>query len=110
MQDLIETRKQIEELLTMPDRPTAIFAAADYLALSLIRVAQEKGLQIPEDLAVIGFDNIEVADLVGITTISQSLDESGRIAARLLLNSISSEDRTLQNITLQLEVIERKTT
>jgi len=109
MQDLVETRRQIEELLALPDPPTAIFAAADYLVLSLIRVAQEKGLRIPEDLAIIGFDDIEVADLIGITTISQSLDESGQIAARLLLDLLSNPEKSLQNITLQLDLIERKT-
>lgn len=110
MQDSQQTRHQVEALLDRLELPTAIFAAADYLALFVIRLARERGIKIPQEIAVVGFDNIELADLMGITTISQSLDEMGRLAAKLMLSRLSNPGEPIQNIVIQLELIERETT
>jgi len=67
-------------------------------------------LRIPDDLAIIGFDDIDVADHVDLTTIRQHLDESGRLAVEILLSRISDANRPLQNINLPLDLIERQTT
>ena len=100
---------EISKLLDLPHPPTAIFAASDDLAIRVLRIARERRLQIPRDIAVIGFDDIEMADMLGLTTVRQSLDESGRMAAELLLSRIGDPARTVQHITLQLRVIERDT-
>ncbi|MEZ5220550.1 MAG: LacI family DNA-binding transcriptional regulator [Ilumatobacteraceae bacterium] len=74
-------------LLSLPDRPTAIFAANDLSAIQVVRVAGELGLHVPDDVSVVGFDNIPESALVEppITTVDQSIQELGREAVRLLL-------------------------
>jgi LacI family transcriptional regulator len=103
------TRQAVRELLSLPHPPTAIFAAADIQAMGVLKVAQEFGLKIPDDLSVIGFDDLEMADYVGLTTIRQPLDDSGRIAAELLLSRLADSDRPVQHIKLPLTVVERET-
>jgi DNA-binding LacI/PurR family transcriptional regulator len=105
-----ETRQAAQELLSLPKPPTAIFAASDIQALSVMKVARQLGLRIPEDLAIIGFDDIDVANHVDLTTIRQHLDESGRLAAEILLARIDEAGRPLQHINLPLNLVERSTT
>jgi LacI family transcriptional regulator len=97
------------ELLQLPERPTAIFAATDFQALSVIKVARNLGLSIPGDLAVIGFDDLDLADYVDLTTVSQHLDESGQVAVEILLASIEDPSRPPQHVTLPLSIVERAT-
>ena len=75
------------------DRPTAIFAASDTQALGVIAAAHEAGLHVPDDLSVIGYDDIEAADYVGLTTVRQQLFESGRRGAEILLAEIDAPIR-----------------
>jgi DNA-binding LacI/PurR family transcriptional regulator len=96
--------------LTKPDRPTAVFAATDLQAISLLKAARELGLHVPNDLAVLGFDDLDVAEYVGLSTINQHLDESGRIAGELLLSRLNDATRPVQHIQLPLVIIERETT
>lgn len=83
--------KQSLNLLQREDPPTAIFAANDQSALGVFQAASELGLQIPEDLSVIGFDNIAEAEYFGLTTIDQNLAEMGYIATQLLIDLIDNE-------------------
>ena len=103
------TRQAVRELLCLPQPPTAIFAASDIQAMGVLKVAQEIGVKVPDDLAVIGFDDLEMADYVGLTTIRQPLDDSGRIAAELLLSRLADPDRPVQHIKLPLTVVSRDT-
>ena len=105
-----ESRQAALELLSLPKPPTAIFVASDIQALSVMKVARQLNLKIPNDIAVIGFDDIDVAEHVDLTTIRQHLDESGRLAAEILLARIGEHDRALQHINLPLNLIERLTT
>ena len=98
------------ELLSLPTPPTAIFAGADIQALNVLKVAREMGVKVPEQLAVIGFDDIDSAEYLDLTTIRQHLDESGRLAAEILLSRIGESNRPLQHIKLPLQLIERLTT
>lgn len=104
------SRQAAHELLSLDQPPTAIFAAADIQALSIIKVARQLNIKIPDDLAVIGFDDIDLAEHVDLTTIRQSLDESGKLAAEILLSHIVKSNRTLQHINLPLTLVERLTT
>ena len=81
-------------LLDRPDRPTAIFAANDLSAIAVIGVARELGLRVPEDLSVVGFDNIPESALCDppITTVDQSIQELGRLAVRSLLAMVQVDD------------------
>ncbi len=99
-----------KKLLSGPKPPRALFAASDLEAVGVLTAARELGLRVPEDVAVIGFDDIDLAGYMGITTINQSLDESGRTAATLLLEKMKSPGRTARNIMLSLKIVERFTT
>jgi DNA-binding LacI/PurR family transcriptional regulator len=104
-----ESKQAALELLSLPKPPTAIFVGSDIQALSVMKVARQLNIKIPDDLAVIGFDDIDVAEHVDLTTICQHLDESGRLAAEILLARINEPNRPLQHITLPLNLIERLT-
>jgi LacI family transcriptional regulator len=84
------------ELLSAPagSRPTAVFAANDATALATIDVARSLGLRVPEDLSVIGFDNVPDAAMSepGLTTIEQPIREMGRRAAQLLVERLDAAD------------------
>lgn len=105
-----ETWQAAHKLLRLPKPPTAVFAASDMHALSVMKVARELNIKIPNDLALVGFDDIDVADHVDLTTVRQHLDESGRLAAEILLSRIGESNRPLQHINLPLQLIERLTT
>jgi DNA-binding LacI/PurR family transcriptional regulator len=99
------------ELLTPPDRPTAVFAASDTQALGVLSAAREVGLRVPEDLSVLGFDDVEAAAHVGLSTVRQPLQDSGRLAAELLLGDLAEPGALPpERYVLPLEVIDRSTT
>jgi DNA-binding LacI/PurR family transcriptional regulator len=89
--------------------PLAFFAATDLQAIALIKQARILGLRVPDDIAIIGFDDIDVADSFGLTTVHQPLDESGKIATTLLLSRLSESSQPIQHIRLPLKIIERET-
>ena len=103
------TRQAARDLLTLPEPPTAVFAAADTQAIGVLKVAQELGLRVPADLAILGFDDLDLSEFIGLTTIRQHLDESGRVAINLLLSRIGNPDRPIQHVQLPLEIVERDT-
>ena len=101
------------ELLALAERPTAIFAASDTQALGVIEAVQAAGLRIPDDLSIIGFDDIEVAPYVGLTTIRQPLHMSGERGTLLLLDALRdgvAEIPSVLHEVLPLELIVRRTT
>jgi DNA-binding LacI/PurR family transcriptional regulator len=79
------------QLLSLRRRPTAIFAASDVQAFGVLDAAARAGLAVPEDLSVIGFDDIELASAIGLTTVRQPLRESGRAGAALLLAALDGD-------------------
>jgi DNA-binding LacI/PurR family transcriptional regulator len=98
------------ELLGATERPTAVFAASDTQALGVLEAARDLGLRVPDDLSVVGFDDIEIASYVGLTTVRQPLFESGRRGAELLLQSLDGERLPARKETLGLELVVRTTT
>src|SRR5205823_12924003 len=80
-------REAAERLLGLPEPPTAIFAFNDNIAIGAIQAARARGLPVPEDLSVVGFDDIEHATIVtpALTTVRQPLAEMGRTAVILLI-------------------------
>jgi LacI family transcriptional regulator len=97
-------------LLDLPEPPEAIFTTSDIQAVGVLKAARRRGVRVPEDLAVMGFDNLDLADYMELTTVNQSLDESGRTAVELLLARLADPARPLQNVRIQLSVVERGTT
>jgi LacI family transcriptional regulator len=83
------------ELLSRPERPTAIFAGTDIAALGVFRAAAELGLRIPDDLSLVGYNNTALADLdpVQLSSVDQAGHQMGRAAATLLLERIDGRTR-----------------
>ncbi len=94
MDDLDNAHVAIRELLMRPDRPEAIFAANDMLALSVYQAAYECGLRIPDDLSVVGYDNSYMSDKLApkLTSYYSPVRESAEIAIRYLMAIL--DDRT----------------
>jgi LacI family transcriptional regulator len=105
-----EARDLARRMLSEDDRPTAIFAASDTQALGVIAAAREAGLHVPDDLSVIGYDDVEAADYVGLTTIRQQLFESGRRGAEILLAEIERRADPPPVAQLPAELVVRVTT
>jgi len=101
---------KIEPMLRLSQPPTAIFCATDLQAVGVMNKARQLGFHMPEDLAVLGFDDLDVADYVGLSTIRQPLDESGRLAVEILLSRLKDPERPLRHVRLPLTVVERQTT
>ncbi|MBW6467182.1 MAG: LacI family transcriptional regulator [Brevefilum sp.] len=108
--DVKDAERNVEPILRRPDRPTAIFCATDMQAWGVVNKARQLGLRVPEDLAVLGFDDLDFADYVGLSTIHQPLDESGRLAVEILLSHLKDPERPLRHIRLPLKIVERQTT
>lgn len=104
-----QTRQVAGELLNLLQPPTAIFAATDFQALGVLKAARQLKIDVPAQLAVIGFDDLDMAEYADLTTIRQHLDESGRLAIEILLSRIADPSRPLQHIHLPLTLIERQT-
>ena len=96
-------------LLTGPRPPTAIFAASDTQALGVMSAARDLGLRVPADLTVVGYDDIPIAEPIGLTTIRQHLFESGRIGAELLLAEIKERSAIPPVVSLDPELVVRAT-
>lgn len=102
--------QKIRELLNLETPPTAIFTSSDEIALRVLKIAKNLGVKIPQDLALIGFDDIENASYLELTTISQSLYESGELAAERIMSLIADPNRPAENSFIRLKLIERSTT
>jgi LacI family transcriptional regulator len=103
-------RNIAEDLLRLPEPPTAIFAASDTQALGVLEAAQALGVRVPDELSVIGFDDVEAASYVGLTTVRQPLYESGRRGAELLLQALAGGRLDAHSEILPLELVVRRTT
>ncbi|MFC0534213.1 LacI family DNA-binding transcriptional regulator [Phytohabitans kaempferiae] len=100
-------RRAAHELLNLPVRPTAIFAHDDILASGVLMAARDRGLRVPEELAVVGFDDADVAEPLGLTTVRQPLEESGELAAQILLGQLATPGRSVHQTTLRLSLVVR---
>ena len=90
----------------------AVFTMSDLQAIGAVRACKARGLRLPQDVAVLGFDDIDASGWMEISTISQHLSESGRVAATLLSERIASREEApvVQKINLQVSLVERATT
>jgi LacI family transcriptional regulator len=97
------------ELLRLPDSPTAVFACNDLLAIGALNAAVASGRRVPADLAIVGFDDIELASYTNppLTTVSQPKTEMGRVAFQLLIDRITANDRPVQRVVLPSRLIIR---
>ncbi|MEV6965123.1 LacI family DNA-binding transcriptional regulator [Hamadaea sp. NPDC051192] len=101
-----------QQLLALPDRPTAVFAGNDQQATGVYEAARIAGLRIPDDLSVIGFDDLHYAEWTSppLTTMRQPLFEMGTTAAQILLRLINGERLDAPRIELATELVLRAST
>ncbi|WIV55180.1 LacI family DNA-binding transcriptional regulator [Amycolatopsis nalaikhensis] len=99
-------------LLTGPDRPTAIFAANDISAIATVDAARELGLSVPDDLSVVGFDNVPESALCSppLTTVDQPIREMGHRAISMLIALINGDDVERTHVTLDTGLVVRHST
>jgi DNA-binding LacI/PurR family transcriptional regulator len=100
----------VKGLLELPKKPTAIFSASDYMAIGAMRTMKKKGLRIPQDIALVGFDNALEAAYVEppLTTIQQPLQEMGEVAVDLAFNSMKDPDFIPQTVIKEPSLIIRR--
>jgi DNA-binding LacI/PurR family transcriptional regulator len=106
----LQARQMALAMLRLEHPPTAIFAASDTQAIGVLQAARELGLSLPQDLAVIGYDDIEVAEVLGLTTIRQLLYESGKRGVELLLEILNQHYSEPVCEVLPVELVIRGTT
>lgn len=94
-------------LLKRKHRPTAVFAASDAQALGAMRALQEEGLQIPEDMALVGFDDIDVCSYVGLTTLRQPVYDMGRLAIEKFITRREHTERPVSQTVFAPQLIVR---
>jgi len=99
-------------LLDLKDPPTAIFASNDVMAMGVMDAVRTRGLRIPDDISVVGFDNIPQSAMVypPLTTVQQPLEQMGRVAAQMLINILKNNDKDTNRIELPTELIIRSST
>jgi LacI family transcriptional regulator len=99
----------MESMLALKELPTAVFAAGDMMAVGAIRAVQAAGLSVPADVAIVGFDDIRVAELFSppLTTVRQDMVGIGLAAGRALVEQIENPDATPPVLTLPVELVVR---
>ena len=96
-----------QELLSLDNPPTAIFASNDQTAMGVYQVAQNMGLRIPDDLSVVGFDNIMESKYMKLTTVDQFIYEMGFVATQMLIKLINGEELDSQTYKMQTQLVVR---
>jgi LacI family transcriptional regulator len=102
----------MQALLGLPEPPTGVFAASDLMALGAIRAAQERGVSVPADLSVVGFDDIQLARLAhpSLTTLRQDKTGLGLAAADFLVRMLERPDTSPSVHALPVELVVREST
>ncbi len=104
-----EGKAAMEKLLMLDDVPTAVFVAGDHMAIGAIEAIKERGLSVPEDISIIGYDDIEMAAYITpkLTTIKQDTDMIGYQAAKLLMKQIIQKKKLITSKRIPVELIIR---
>lgn len=98
---------EMRALLELQPRPTAVFAVSDRLVAGALRTIAERGLRVPQDVAIVGFDDLRYAASLDLTTVAQPAFETGRQAAAILLAKIETPGDGYRQIVLPVELIVR---
>ncbi|MFE7064931.1 LacI family DNA-binding transcriptional regulator [Sutcliffiella sp. NPDC057660] len=103
-------QQAMKKILSLQDRPTAVFAVSDLLAIGALKEINASGLHVPNDLAVVGFDKIDFSNMTNptLTTIAQPMLKMGTVAAKMLIEKIKGED--VESIILDHELVIREST
>jgi LacI family transcriptional regulator len=104
------TKEQIIKALSWGNKPaTAVFSTSDFVALNIISILSDQGLRVPQDISVMGFDNIEMGaiSIPKLTTITQDIRKKAQYSVNLLFEHISNPDTPAQNVILDVHLVER---
>lgn len=103
-------QQAMKKILTMTDRPTAVFAVSDLLAIGALKEINASGLHVPNDIAVVGFDKIDFSNMTNptLTTIAQPMYKMGTTAAKMLIEKIKGE--VVDSVVLDYELVIREST
>jgi DNA-binding LacI/PurR family transcriptional regulator len=107
---VLAARDAVRELLSGPDRPQAVISHFDDIAVGVLLAARDLGLEVPSDLAVMGYDDSAMAVATNMTTIRQPFEESGSLATRVLMATIDSPGIPRTTTYLDAAVVQRATT
>jgi LacI family transcriptional regulator len=107
-----QRQEMMRRLLSQPQRPTAVFAASDIIAIELMSCAHELGLQVPRDLSIVGYDDIMLActPMIALTTIAQPAAELARRAIEMAVVLVDDPGAQLRSELIEPRLIVRKTT
>lgn len=102
----------VTRMLSQPGRPDAFFCISDVLACAAIKASLAAGLRVPQDVAVVGFDNIQFSRMMNptITTVCQPFDQLGTLAVEMLVRVINGDDEHIESIHLGCELMIREST
>lgn len=97
------------KFLNIPNKPTAIFSINDMMAFGIMQELTVKGIRIPEDVSVVGFDNIEFSSMStpSLTTINQPSFETGKLACKILLDNMARDEQDSMSIALEPSIVVR---
>lgn len=101
--------QNFKKIWKLTDKPEVIFASNDMMAVGCITIADERGIRIPEEIAVVGVDDVFVSGIIkpGLTTMKVFIDRVGRTASKILIESIQGKTKKKQKIKIRTELIER---
>jgi LacI family repressor for deo operon, udp, cdd, tsx, nupC, and nupG len=106
----LSASRAVTELLEAPDRPTAVMAASDEMAMGVLQAARRLGLRIPHDLSVIGIDDHVLSEVMDLTTMRQDLQAQGELAAEMLIRRMGDPTLPAEIVTAATELVLRGTT
>ena len=104
--------RTMKEILSRPSPPSAMFVTNDLMAIGTLRAAAEMGVKVPDELSIVGFDDIALAQYTSpaLTTVSQPRQEMGRMAAQLLIDRAADKNRSRERVILDVSLIVREST
>ena len=106
----LSASQAVTQLLQAPDRPTAVMATSDEMAMGVLQTARRLGLSIPRDLSVIGIDDHVLSEVMDLTTMRQDLQAQGELAAEMLLQRVEDPTIPAEIVTAPTELVVRGTT
>jgi LacI family transcriptional regulator len=103
-------RQAAEQLLKLPEPPTAIFAASDIQAVGVLETSRNLKLDVPADLSVIGFDGVELSEILDFSTVQQPMEQMGELAVVKMMELLEQESKSPKLIRLDTKLLERHST
>lgn len=102
--------KAMDDLLSQPDRPTAIFCLSDEMAFGAMSSIRNHGLRVPEDISVVGFDDHAMSEFAGLTTVAQPIELLAQMAALTIMGKINKPNNEVKVLNFPIQLVIRNST